>query len=198
MLLSSKTLARLVFYPCALLALTLLAAPSLVLFILIISGAIPGLAGVLLMIATLLMCSLLFAPVIKYLRQRAAAVGLRHEARGFAARGNYQKADFCFEQSERAQWRMLASMTLLIGTQLLVGRPAQAQLREVERAEPSRLPGQAPGPATTEAQHLLVVRALQAELHLNEHGVIRALRYLRQGYSVGEVRNLFAPRVRKS
>lgn len=195
MFLSPKTFARLVFYPWALLALTVLAAPTVVLFILIISGAMPELTGMFLVIATLLACSLLFAPVMKYLRQQAAAAGLRHEARQLIARGHYMEANFCLKQSERAQWRMLASMTLLLAAQFVFVKPVKAQMREVERAEPSR---QAPRQPRTEAQHLVVARALQAELHLNEHGVIRALKYLRQGYPVNEVRNLFAPVVRKS
>ena len=97
-------------------------------------------------------------------------------------------------QSMRAQWRLLVSMSALLLLQFVFCRPVKAQMHDIERAEPSR---QAPKPRT-EAQHLAVARALQVELHLNEYGVIRALRYLRQVYPVSEVRNLFAPTVRKS
>ena len=101
-------------------------------------------------------------------------------------------------QSMRAQWHLLVSMSALLLLQFVFCRPAKAQMRDIERAEPSRqTPRQAPKPSP-EAQHLVIVRALQTELHLNEYGVIRALRYLRQGYPVSEVRNLFAPTVRKS
>lgn len=94
----------------------------------------------------------------------------------------------------------------LVGALLLADfafcRPVQAQLRDVEYTEPRRLPSwylsQLSAPARAEAERLAVARALQAELHLNEHGVIRALKYLRQGYPVSEVRNLFAPVIRKS
>ena len=210
MTLSSKNVARLVFYPCALLACLVLAAPTLALHALIANGSLPVVAGVLFELAALSAGGILFAPVMSYLRQRAAAVGLRHEARQLIARGQFIQADFCFEQSERAQWRMLAGMALLLGAQFGLSQTAHAQMRDIERAEPRRFPAGWPDamsavrptlvstPATTSPRHLALARALQVELQLNEHGVQRALRYLRQGYSLNEVRNLFAPVVRKS
>ena len=194
MTISSKNVARLVFYPCALLACLVLAAPTLGLHALIASGSLPVVAGVLFQLAALSACGIFFAPVMSYLRQRAAAVGLRHEARGFAARGHYPQADFCLEQSERAQWRMLAGLALLLGVQFGLNPPVQAQMREVERPAPSQVSADY---VLNKAAHN-AARRLQTELQLNEHGVIRALRYLRQGYPVSEVRNLFAPVVRKS
>lgn len=190
--LTPKQYAQLLFWPIAVASLFVLSLPTIGLQMLIAAGHVPFLFGWFASIPTLSAGWLVYMVLIRHLQKWAATKAVMRRGRQLQARGMYNLGEHIIATAhERSEWKMLASMAVLFGLHVLLVKPgAQAQMRDIERPEPRV--------ADTTTEHLRVVLCLQRELHLNKHGVNRALKYLRQGYGEQYVRNLFAPVVRKS
>jgi hypothetical protein len=187
MMMKALTIARLVFYPLAALSIVVLMLPTLVLLGFTDSGRLTFWPGFFFQLSALACSGMLFQPVMRVIRRYAAGVALRYKADMMLRRNLPAHSLLYRKQAENAEWRMLVGMFVLFVLHLVLGN-AGATAKTDPEVQPKA--------HTTDAQ-MQLVRQLQDEYRLNEHGVIRALRYLRQGYSENEVRNLFAPNVRK-
>jgi len=201
---SHHLITRLFFFPLAALFCALLTLPAIGVLVLVDHAVIPFTAGWFFQLAALSGSGMVFKPGMERIRQFCFKLALGVIARRWQQRRlALAKVPVAFGEDSFGSWKMLASLTLVLGTHVVFVKPlAQAQMRDVERAEPLMLQASAADYAlfakfSTNPDHLATVRVLQKELHLNEYGVIRALRYLNQAHSVTEVRNLFAGTVRK-
>lgn len=190
--LSPKQYAQLLFWPIAVITLFILSLPTMGVQWLMATNHLPFLAGWFLCIPTLSAAWLTYLVLIDHLKRWSARKAMHKHVDCLIHAGCFPTvAGHLRQQANRGEWRMLMSMSVLFGLHVAFVKPAvRAQAPDIERAEP-RLAG-----ATTE--QLRIVRCLQHELRLNEHGTLRALKYLRQGYGEAYVRNLFASTVRKS
>lgn len=184
----------LLFWPLAALLTLVLSMPTALLVVADAAGYLPPFGCFFLALTTVSAAGLLFKPAMELLRQhcfRAALVVVMRRMRARTSAAATDAATDAAVADYRAQWQTLAGMCVLFGIHVFVNKD------NLVSAQTHRPVTTGVRPFAAEADTLATVRALQFELHLNEHGVLRATRYLRQGYSVQEVRNLFAPIVRK-
>ncbi|WP_216726052.1 hypothetical protein [Hymenobacter siberiensis] len=192
--LSPKQYAQLLYYPALLLALVIVTIPTAIIKMAMAYEILPFLAGWFMQLTTVSGGMLVFLVARIHLKRWATKNAVQRRGRQLHERGMHTLADYIASTAERAEWKMLASICLLFGIQVVFVKPqAQAQMHDVERPEP-RVAHVWPA---DKPDNQAIARQLQVELHLNKHGVIRALKYLNQGYPVSEVRNLFAATVRK-